>query len=185
MKSRAVQRVDEAPGIKNFSGALTIQGMSVIPSKSFSSNSRSSLEIADIPGILSRLGISKAEEKNEIAILNLSMTEKSYSPDVIEELGMRYEWCPIENGEGTFPSWQTIRRFVSLLRGWSIQGVKVIFVHCKSGVSRTGILLVCALVVLEGHSSNDAVNVFSRARGYSLGKREKEYSDLLAVHRDK
>jgi protein-tyrosine phosphatase len=89
------------------------------------------------------------------AILNLCEAEDPYR-------AAAYRWEPIRDGEPA-PSLDWLREQVSFI-GAQREAGKVVFVHCRNGVSRSGMVVTAYLMARHGWSRDEALTFIRSKR---------------------
>src|SRR5262249_46821559 len=82
------------------------------------------------------------------AVLNLCETEDSCHAEV-------HVWEPIRDAPPA-PSLDWLRRQVEFIESQRAAG-RVVFVHCRNGVSRSGMVLAASLMARDGRSRDDTL----------------------------
>jgi protein-tyrosine phosphatase len=89
------------------------------------------------------------------AVLNLCETDDPYQAEV-------HRWEPIRDGEPA-PDLDWLRRQVEFVESQRRAG-RVVFVHCRNGVSRSGMVVVAYLMSREGWSRDEALGLVRSQR---------------------
>ncbi|MEZ5536845.1 MAG: dual specificity protein phosphatase family protein [Thiolinea sp.] len=93
-----------------------------------------------------------------------------------EQLGMAFEQFPIRD-RSTPKKPAQFRQLVNKLYA-ELQSGSNIAIHCYAGIGRTG-LLAGGLLITEGMSVNNAVELMSDVRGHNMPQTQEQYEYLM------
>ena len=112
-----------------------------------------------------------------ISLLEINEAEDEGLADEESEcnnVGIEFEQYPIRDGD--IPEMKTFVEFVKKIYLEIING-KYITVHCWAGIGRSG-MLVCALLKMNGYSTDEAVKFVSEKREYPVPETGEQYNFL-------
>ncbi|KAI3387958.1 hypothetical protein SNEBB_004986 [Seison nebaliae] len=107
-------------------------------------------------------------------VIDLTNTDRYYDPDVMLPPNVIYKKIAIE-GHSRCPQDDKIEMFNQTCR--SCPKNKLILVHCTHGFNRTGVFIVCYLIMIRKMSLNEALVEFGKWR--SGGIYRDEYLEFL------
>lgn len=131
-------------------------------------------QLSDGLSRLSQMGINKVVsllETEEAVRLGAAMEGQ-----LCEQLGMTFEQFPIRDRR-TPDKPAKFRQLVNKLHD-ELHSGQNIAIHCYAGIGRTG-LLAGGLLLTEGMSVNDAVELMSDTRGHNMPQTQEQYEYLM------
>jgi protein-tyrosine phosphatase len=101
--------------------------------------------------------------------------------DEVRERGMEWMWFPIEDLDA--PPGERFEEFMGLAREMlgRLDGGKVVAVHCRGGLGRSGMVAAC-LLSLRGMTPAAAIRCVRRARGEGAVEMEVQEEFVEDVH---
>jgi atypical dual specificity phosphatase len=122
-------------------------------------------------------GVSYPRSEDAIALLQklgiqalLSLSEESLSEVLLRKY--KIQWKHLPGADFTAPTLEQVKKAITSIDSFLKDGLPVA-IHCRAGLSRTGTILACYLVV-QGNSATDAIQEVRTRRPGSIETPEQE-----------